>query len=311
MNNFLKRLFKFALLFISLVTAIVVVNTYIIRKLRLVAQTKKNILVVGDSNTQCAINDVKWKNACNLSISAETYFYSYLKLRHTLKTSPQVDTVVLSFAPHNLFDNGWLFNTSNIYTKFKVYYPMMEREDFNYLYDHNPKAVLKGMPDILSISINNIIKTGIKRSLKSSYGDYMPLTRDLLKKVQEKLKKNEPLPFFKIPNSFKISDSELKYLHKIMELCKTHRVKLYLLNTPKRFEILEYPRYGVSTFNAYYDANFSDIDYIDCSRLELPENYYSDFVHLNKSGSEYFSMMIQQEGLSKMFQKYGRNKQSN
>ena len=46
---------------------------------------KKNILIVGNSHTECSVNDSIISNSVNLSQSASSYFYSYMKIREFTK----------------------------------------------------------------------------------------------------------------------------------------------------------------------------------------------------------------------------------
>src|SRR5690606_27402858 len=148
---------------------------------------------------------------------------------------------------------------NHIYSRLPLYYPMMSLIDLKFLLFNNTKAVFTALPAIIKASIKNIIKIGLDKNLGDNYGRFLNLDRNILDDVRMKLKNEEPLPFFKIPNSFEVSGGEKKYLDKIIALCEKRKVKLILINTPKRFELLEYSKYGVKEFYRFYDTKYNNI----------------------------------------------------
>ena len=141
------------------------------------------------------------------------------------------------------------------------------------------------------------------KELRICYLNY-PLKRNILKEVQEKLKNNEKLPFFNIPNNFRVSQFEKKYLDKIVKLCQDNDIKLILINTPKRNEILSYSKYGMKEFYEFYDNYYYNIDFLDFSRFSLPESDYGDFVHLNTLGAKRFSTYLNNTKMDSLKKKY-------
>lgn len=307
MKKFIKKNLCFIWLLFSSFFLLAILNYFIIRHVKIVPE-EKTVLILGDSNMECAINDTIFESSINKSASSDSYFYSYLKLNKILSSKTNIDTVLLSFAPHNIFDNGWLLNSNHIYSRLPLYYPMMSLIDLKFLLFNNTKAVFTALPAIIKASIKNIIKIGLDKNLGDNYGRFLNLDRNILDDVRMKLKNEEPLPFFKIPNSFEVSGGEKKYLDKIIALCEKRKVKLILINTPKRFELLEYSKYGVKEFYRFYDTKYNNIDFIDMSNLDLPDESYGDFVHLNIKGSAIFSNLLKDEGLDSLIIKYGRNK---
>jgi hypothetical protein len=308
MKIFIQRMLFFLLLFMVSFSLLVVLNYFLVNSEQMTTIKNRNILLLGDSNMQCAINDSIFKSAINLAASADSYFYSYLKLKRMVNSNSDIDTVLLSFSPHNLFENGWLLNDENIYSKIQTYYTIMDWDDFVFLFYRNPRAVVSSSSPIIKRTLLNTIKKITNAKINAPLGGFLNLNRNILHEVQIKLKNGEPLPFFKIPNSFIVSTEEEEYLNKIISLCRIYKIKLYLINLPKRIELLQYPKYGVNTFNKLYDSKYRDIDFIDCSNLELPDDNYGDFVHLNSKGSSQFSSLLQIKGLKCINERYNRNK---
>ncbi len=306
MNIFLRRITVFILLFLVLSSIMLIFNKTISEKNWLGNVEQKTVLALGDSNMECAINDQIYSNAINKASSSDSYFYSFLKLRDLVDRSEKPDTLLLAFAPHNIFDNGWLSDSKHIGTKMKVYYPLMNSSDFDFLFQTNSHGVIASFPAMISGAVSNSIKYLSGKEISSNFGSYLSLDRNILDKVRELLKQDKPLPFFEMPESFDISCGEELFLKKIIDLCNENQIELFLINTPKREELLNYPKYGVQEFYKYYDKNLSGVDFLDCSKLELPEEDFGDFVHLNTKGSTAFSKILSQQSLSVLFSKYGR-----
>ena len=264
--------------------------------------------MLGDSNMQCAINDSIFSSGINKAASSDSYFYSYLKLKNYISTNPKIDTVFLSFAPHNVFDNGWLLSDSHIYSRFRNYYYLMDWSDFKFLLSKNPQAVITSIPSIIEQTYQNSVQkiNGIK--ISRSYGGFINLDRDILADVKLKLINEEPLPFFKIPDNFTLSKEEITYLDKIILCCNKNDIKLYLINLPKRAELLNYTKYGVNHFQSLYDEKYNKVDFLDFSTIELPDDNYGDFVHLNRKGSTTFSSFLVKNKLDTLLIEFGRNK---
>ncbi len=309
MQKFIKKIILFIALLIFSFFLIVIFNGYLLYLLDKSFKGKSNahILLIGDSNMECAVNDSIYKGSINLSKASDSYFYSYLKLKAYISQNQNIDTIFLSFSPHNIFDNGWLLDDSHIYSRFRLYYPLMDWSDFYFLFSRNSKAIISSFPSIINQTIKNFIKLVLGKTI-TSYGGYQSLDRDILEEVKLKLLNGEPLPFFKIPNNFKISKEEVTYLNKIIDLCQRNKIKLYLVNLPKRIELLNYKKYGVTEFNKYYDSFFKNVDFLDFSNFKMPDSYYGDFVHLNKKGSTYFSEFLEKNKMMIIEQNYKREK---
>lgn len=303
MKKFITHIASFFLVFIVIFASILIFNFVLVSTTKIDIPVSKKILILGDSNSECAINDSIYDSSINLSASSDSYFYSYLKLNKIIESN-KIHTLILSFSPQNIFDNGWLLNDSHIYSRFRVYYPLMNENDLMFLVKNNPIASLKATFAIPKQSILNTARNLLNKPFH--YGQFNLLNRNILFEVQEKLKKGEKLPFFQIPETLRTSDNEIKYLNKIINLCNRENIKLILMNMPKRRELLEYSKYGIKDFNNFYDLNYSNIEYLDFSELKMPDNFYGDFVHLNIKGSTYFSQLLNSKGLENVKSKYER-----
>ncbi len=301
MKKFIHNILLFAIIFVSVFLVIIIANYMLVKATEIIIPKHKKVLILGDSNSECAINDSIFNSVVNLSSSSDSYYYSYLKLKKIIDEN-QIDTLLLSFSPHNIFDNGWLFNESHIYSRFKLYYPLMNYYDFKFLTKNKPIAVFKAVFAVPKQTMTNFFNVLQNKPIR--YGGFKLLNRNILSEVQNKLIKGEKLPFFRIPEKLTVSEYEVLYLKKIISLCKNKKIKLILINLPKRKELLNYPRYGVKKFNNFYENYLSDTEFFDFSEIKLPDNYYADFVHLNAKGSAFFSKLLKKQGFKNLKKKF-------
>ena len=104
---------------------------------------KKNILIVGNSHTECSVNDSIISNSVNLSQSASSYFYSYMKIREFTKYNPQIDTVIISFSDNDLFSQKekWFSSSQKINNKMTRHIILFNKDDYLDLFKSNPLEV--------------------------------------------------------------------------------------------------------------------------------------------------------------------------
>jgi len=295
MKKFFHNIILFGIIVLVISAILVLVNNILVRRTTYDFDPKKTSVVIGDSNSQCGINDSILSSTINLSESAAPYFYSYLKLKKILASESHIDTIILSIAPHNIFDNGWLFDSQVIYSYFGKYFPLMDWSDFKVLLKGNPEGTI-GAFRAIPMHIAVWFKDKISHEELDELGGYLSLNRNILGDDLEKLEKGEPLQFFRIPENFEVSKEDVDYLKKIEALCKQHDKELMLLYLPKRPELLAYKKYGQSEFYEYYRQNLSSIPLIDYSNLTLPEGSFGDLVHLNSTGAALFSKMLEEKG---------------
>ena len=248
--------------------------------------------MLGDSAPECAINDKIFKRSVNFSAPAESYYYSYLKLKKILDNKQAIDTVFLSFSPHNIFDNTWFASRSNIQHNFCRYYPFMSRNDFRFLLESHPKSVIYSLRPIALQFLKNIFRK-INGDDPLQLGGFTSLDLDRLVAALQSLESGEKIQDYRLPKDLYPTNVEIVYLNKILQLCNEKQVKLILINLPKRVELLRHKRYGMEEFQKAYNTEFSQLDYFDFSSMPMEDEMYADLLHLNKEGSSYFSNFLE------------------
>lgn len=241
----------------------------------------KNIFILGDSNTECAINDSIFKNSKNLSSSGEPYFDTYSKIQKLLLEEVKIDYIFLSYTPHNLYENPFANTRRNYkYISFSTFKRL-------FFYKENKLEFLNG-----------VVKDKLKVHFKIG-GGFLKLERDNLKNHKFSLLENKELEYFpnqilSVDSNHRVTQIQKYFLDKIINICSEEQIHLILINTPKINELLDDSRYCVSQFNDFHKNNYNKIHYIDHSKLELNEKYFGDFIHLNSDGANFYSSYLNQ-----------------
>jgi len=74
MKKFITHIASFILAFIVLFVSILIFNFVLVKTTKIDIPVDKKILILGDSNTECAINDSIYNSAINLSRSSRFLF---------------------------------------------------------------------------------------------------------------------------------------------------------------------------------------------------------------------------------------------
>jgi hypothetical protein len=252
---------------------------------------KKSIIVIGDSHTECAIDDSIFSCSFNISQSGTAYLYSYIKLRKFLEVNPHIDTVFVSFhggAIQKSLDK-WIVEDKYILEHVPNHISLFGKEELilflkkSSFYSAIIKIPVRHIRAILKFVFNHSL------TFKDLFiGGYLYLERDKLQTDINRVEENMATGTSEAETEY--SEYQLEYLLKIVELCKERRVELFLFNVPTYNPV----RYGNLSFLAnYYDAYFSDIKYLDYSDFVLPDYGYGDIGHLNFKGARIFSQWLE------------------
>jgi hypothetical protein len=248
----------------------------------------KNILILGDSHTEFAIDDNILPRSINVSQGATAYLYTYCELKKFLDENSHIDTLLLSFH-YNILTKGaedlWLFKDEFITNKIPKYFTLMGKDEF--LIYLNNEAFIKSTLQIPIINVRAILRFFRVGSI--SYTDLYIGEKGRLdrNKLQEDINRRNKVS--KSQQSEILSEHQRNYLLKIVELCKTKQVELILINTP----IYDAQKYGsTDKLNNFYDTYLKGTKYWDYSGYPLPDSYYGDIEHLNYKGAEIFSSYL-------------------
>ena len=242
----------------------------------------QNILVVGNSHTECSINDKILSNSVNISQSASSYFYSYIKVREFIKRNASIDTIIISFSDNDLFSEKeeWFSSSEKIKNKMTRTIFLFNKEDYLSLFYSNPLATSLQSFILYSDFYNLYIHR------RSFIGRYNQLNKNKIK--ESILEFNQDTP--KI--DYKIALTELKYLLKIYELCEKEGIHLILLNSPvhpvlqSHFSLIKDRNYKIAS------EKMANATYLDHSSFKLDNSMFADLSHLNDKGSLTYSLFL-------------------
>lgn len=247
----------------------------------------KNILIVGDSYTACAINDSLFSRSINLSFVAEAYMYSYFKLRKLLPLNPQIDTVFLGFSSIsvNEYTDIWYTESGPISKRLPAHSQLMNVKELGDIFTMNPNGFVNAFISDYKENIQNYVKMKKVTSLSEmEFGSYV---------FSDKMISNEILlegEEMERSMSLNYSVKQLNYVRKIANVCAKNNVKLVLFVTPIHSAA---PKNLQRVFYQLYEDRFSDIDMIDYSRFVLPDSCFGDLHHLNYKGARVFSNYLE------------------
>lgn len=255
-------------------------------------------IVFGHSHPETAFNDNIIYNMVNLAKSGESYFYTYLKVRKIIPNNSYIKAVFIEFENNQiagLMDN-WTWDDINIHRQFPLYFPLLNSTDFRFLWEKNCGAIVSCPPKSFFDEIANTVSStlfsekGIRSNIR--FGGYHYLVRDKIDSLLSAPNLEQPL-------INEISHTNLKYLNKIIDVCKENDIEVYLIRSPIHAKA---PSHNELIFNEILISKYSQLEFLDFKDFPLKKNEYGDLYHLNYKGakifSNWFNCILQKEFLS-------------
>ncbi len=275
-----KRVFRFVfpfllLLLFFLVTTLVLVE----RNANFSIKTQPKYVIFGHSHPECAFNDSLILNFKNLAASGESYFYSYFKAKKVLEQNPSITTVFVEYT-NNQIDSSvsaWIWDEKYISRSYKTYLPFMNIDDNWLLFRNNPVSVIKSF--LLPRENGEAIIKNFDFS--ESLGGYNYRGKS---KIDSLLNTEMQLDDC---GETKISWCSIKYLDKIVDLCREHKKQIFFVRSPQHRNYNFKNNEG--NFHRIRDSLFKDINFLDFNNFPLADVDYSDLEHLNYRGAKVFS----------------------
>lgn len=245
-------------------------------------------IYIGDSHIKHAINDSIIPNSLNIAESSESFYFSYFKLKILLDNNPSIKKVHLGLSYHNLsnYYDRFISGDYSLATAPKYFYSLPIKEQF--------RMIFWNKKNLISFT-KSIIKHGIKKIKNDKYSlfDRGFSNRFNGTKVdQSSMNKRLLFQFYKNDNLNSFSECNIKYLKKIIILCKSKSVELHVLNTPLHpYYNSKIPKEYTKKLNEIIREN--QLHYIDLSNLKLKDEcYIPDGDHVTKLGAEITSIKI-------------------
>ena len=286
MKKFLLEILKYFILVSFLFSLIFTAVYFIISTASFDIPKDRNILIVGDSHTACSIDDAIFTHSVNMSQGGTAYLYSYIKVRKFINENPHIDTVLVSFHGTGITKGMDEFTTGERYILKDIpwHISLLKTDELPVFifkpsfYSALAKVPLKHIRAVFRYIV------GYSLTYNDLYiGGYERTDRERLEKAIEREESNE----YKESG---FSEYQLKFLLKIIELCKEKNVRIILISTP----IYNVERYGyLPELNSFYNTYLSGVQFLDFSTFAMPDYGYGDIDHLNYKGAEIFSRYLE------------------
>jgi len=262
---------------VSLLVLVIFIPNYLVDKeSKFYIQHSSKIVLFGHSHPECAFNDTLISNFKNLSHSAESYFYTYQKIKKVLSQNPQIETVLIEYSNNQIDEkmNDWTWGYEYMSNMFPQYVSFMDKSDIDLLIDNNPKDLMNCMS--ISTRKNLIRLFTWNYDFSDGLGGYLRLNK-VSKETNDAVSNK----------SANISSVNVEYLQKIIVYCHAQHKKVFLVRSPlhKKYEYLK----NEKDFTRIRNEKFSDVDFLDFNKFPLNKEDFADYGHLNYSGSTKFS----------------------
>lgn len=245
--------------------------------------TKSNIIILGDSHPQTAINPNYFFSAQNISQGAEPIVVSFWKLRYLVE-NVKFDTLIMGFSYQNIsqFNDKGFFSGDISTDLFRRYYSIQRFKDIkqiNLLPLKIYTVYFKNMCLFPSTKHFNFI--GNFEGIESSFID----NKELRIRQQFYNSDNEVMG---------ISNFSIAYMDSIINICKTKRKQLILVGTPIQKQYYDaIPNIYKENYSFLSEKYLSqNILFLDFNTFAIEEKFFYDSDHLNIKGAQQFSLFL-------------------
>ena len=232
MKLFQKRVFLFLFFFVSFIFLDIFAQKYLLYNNSFFKLPNNKINVIfGHSHVAYAYNPKYIDSTVNLGDSGEAYIYTYYKAKKILENNPQIRKVFIEYT-NNQIDigmNNWIWDDMHLKYRLKEYIYLMDFESIKFLFDKNRYGFLTSLSKGLFENLPKIYTN--KNISKSNFGGFKTKKYDGFELNDVKIKAK---------SKFLISESNIYYLKKLIQLCKEKNVDFYLIRTPmhKTYSVL-------------------------------------------------------------------------
>jgi hypothetical protein len=249
-------------------------------------------IIIGNSHTECAINDNLITGIKNLSRSGESYFYSYVKLKQILRKNHSIKNVIIGFSNSEITmkSDSDIWSNESV-SRYCIYFPFMDSDEKKLIQNNNLLYYLKAN----SLYLRKFLENEYKNQWGNLYeaGGFYMLKRILNDSlINEYIKKYDSSTFKQVYSNY-----NLIYLDKIITLCKSKKINIVFIRTP--FHVNYVGFVNEYKFQKLLREKYNNIIFWDFCNFKLEKSDFADLEHLNISGAEKFTKYLYQEFISK------------
>jgi hypothetical protein len=273
--------------FLILVSYVLYANSRLADNYRI--GSKISSIVIGDSHTQKAINEIYWPEAINLSQSSECFPYTYIKLKTLFKNNPTIKTVFLGcgYNSFSSYYNEFIFGKYSAEVSSRYFFIMPFSMKMQYL-DYNRIQLGQYIRKIIENGISNLHVAPSGYSFLGCYETYSTN----VKLTNRTIKKRTDTHYYtnNVPDDF--SDLNILYFHKIIDLCLKHKIRIIILDTPMhKFYTDQVPVKFKKKFD--YVMTSSKLQVINFKNLRLPDScFLPDGDHVTNDGARLSTLFL-------------------
>lgn len=251
---------------------------------------KPKYLVLGDSQPEHAFNDSLINGLKNLAQGGESYFWTYHKAKKVIEQNPSIDTVFIAFKNNNieLKRDAWTWDCYYMESRLDRFSPLLNTNAKLYLAFNNFSCFSKTM--VYELKERWLRLISLDMSFKENLGGYKvsikkkPKTESELSKEAKRVKKINEFN----PNEQAVSMHNLKYLKKIIALCKDQGKQVVLVRPPQHKNYVF--RKNEDLFNQVRKDYLNEISFLDFNDFPLSDDGFIDDGHLSYEGAKFFSI---------------------
>ncbi|MBP6456742.1 MAG: hypothetical protein KA275_08440 [Chitinophagaceae bacterium] len=269
-----------------LILLLLVSNNVIKNKVFVKINPKSEFIIIGHSHPEVALNDSLIDNFSNCAASAESYFYSYQKLKKIIEQNKNIKVVFIEFSNNQINEeiNNWIWDDEHLSVRYPRYAPLLDFKEHKILLEKNPS----GFVNALSLSLNRNLNNLLYRNY-----DFSALRNGYLKKHGSKVDSLIKALYTKpcLEKSMGgTSVVNIEYLKKIIKFCNEQNKKVFLMRCPlhRMYPMLS----NEKIYRNYVLDTFSKTEYLDFKDFPLKDSDFYDFDHLNVHGAIKFSVFF-------------------
>lgn len=289
MKIFIKKILCEILVLITILIALCTAIEYIyVKRINWNITEECSIVVLGNSHSECGINQDQLKRTVNLSKSSHSYFENYYKLRGLHRQS-EITKVILEIGPMDLdlgTQDRWITSKPILKGNLSDYSGMIGIKDYVEMLDYISVSdliidKLKG----LSRSLTGILHTRDYKYFGSSRRLDVRGNLDSLCNVistRQDIIKGE------------LAEYNLSKLDQIVEYCSLNEIQLIFITCPV-YEC--YNGLFDKDYNYLIKTRYASIEHLDFSNLPIDASCFADIGHLNKEGQGVFTDLLVKNGV--------------
>ena len=257
-------------------------------------KTKSNIstIILGGSQIQMSINDQLIPHSTNLSLDAESYQFSYFKLKGILKNNPTIKNLYLGcgYFYFSTFYDEYIFgkHSEDFFSRYFFILPTKEKK---HILLNNIPNFSSSIRKTFSYGFNNINKSQDQLSFIGYYKNTFSNTAANQTSIQNRLN----VQFYENGRERSFSSNNEIYLKKIVLLCKKEKIKLVLFSPPLHPTYKKkIPRKFIQKFD--YEMKKNKLKVIDFSSIQLADScYLPDGSHVTAYGAKLTTQLFKQK----------------